>query len=90
MTLEGVKLSVFGGEEGIWFSCFGLKREEDKNDAEIVAQVEAATIDILGDIPEHEYLARQAIGGTMPLLNRVLKEMGVVYGDHKVPTKVLK
>lgn len=37
-----------------------------------------------------EYLARRAIAGTMPHLNRVFKELGIHHEEHKVPSKVLK
>jgi hypothetical protein len=47
MTLEKVRLPVFGEEEGVLFPRFGLKRAEGKSDAEIVAQVEAAAVEIL-------------------------------------------
>lgn len=90
MTLEKVKLLVFGEAEGNWFPHFGLKLEEDESGVDVVAQVEAAAAEILGDISEREYLARRAVGGTMPRLNRVLEEMGIKYGDRKVPLKILK
>lgn len=42
MTLEKVKLLVFGEGEGNWFRRFGLKLEEDESGVDAVAQVEAA------------------------------------------------
>lgn len=45
--------------------------------------------EILGEITEREYVARRAEAGNMPRLNRVLEEMGVKYGDHPMPEKVL-
>jgi hypothetical protein len=50
MTLERVRLLVFGEEEGVLFLCFGLKRAEGETDAKVVTRVEAATTEILGNI----------------------------------------
>lgn len=58
MTLEKVKLPVFGEAEGVLFPCFGLKLAEGESGADVVAQVEATTSEILGDISEREYLAQ--------------------------------
>ena len=75
MTLEKVKLPVFGEVKGVWFPRFGLKLDEGGSGAEVIAQVEAMTSEILGDISKREYLARQGVGDTMPHLNQVFKEM---------------
>ena len=68
-TLEKLRFPVFEEEEeGVSSPCFGLKCKEGRTDAEIVGQVEAAAVEILGDISKCEYLARQAIRGTICLI----------------------
>lgn len=89
-SLGKVKLPVFGEVGGVYFSRFGLKRAEGETDATIVARIEAEAGEILGDISEREYLARAAVGGTMPHLNQVFEELGVKYGNREVPPKILK
>ena len=39
---------------------------------------------------DKEYLARRAIAGMMPHLNRVFEELVIHHEEHKVPTEVLK
>ena len=90
MTLVRMKLLVLGSAEGEFCLCFYLTRVEDETDKEFVSEVEQSAYKILGEISEREYLSYRAIGGTMPRLNRVFKEIKVMYGDHRVPEKILK
>jgi hypothetical protein len=46
--------------------------------------------EILGEMSDKEYLARKAIAGTMPCLNRVFEEFGIHHEEHDVPAKVHK
>ena len=89
MKLEKMKLSVFGGEEGEMCPFFSLQHIEDETDKEFITYVESTIALVLGKISDREYLARRAIGGTMPLLNRILEKLKLKYGDRKVPEKVL-
>ena len=54
-----------------------------------VADVEEATIGLVGKIFEREYTSRRAVAGTMPRLNRVFEELGIVYREREVPAEVL-
>ena len=51
---------------------------------------EAGAREILGEMSNKEYLARRAIVGTMPRLNRVFEEFGIHHEEHDVPVKVHK
>ena len=51
---------------------------------------EAGAREILGEMSDKEYLARRAIVGTMPRLNRVFEEFGIHHEEHDVPTKIHK
>ena len=44
-----------------------------------VFEVEEATVGLVGKISEHEYMSRRAVAGTMPWLNQVFEELGIVY-----------
>ena len=54
-----------------------------------VADVEEATVGLVGKISEHEYTSRRAMAGTMPRLNRVFEEVRIVYREREVPAEVL-
>ena len=54
-----------------------------------VADVEEATVRLVGKIFEREYTSRRAMAGTMPLLNQVFEEVGIVYREREVPAEVL-
>ena len=54
-----------------------------------VSEVEEAAIGLVGKISEHEYTSRMAMAGTMPRLNRVFEEVGIVYREREVPAEVL-
>lgn len=90
IKLEKMMLPVFGGEEGELCPCFSLQHIEDEIDKEFITYVESTIALVLGELSDREYLTRRAIGGTMPLLNHILEEMKLKYGDCKVPKKVLK
>ena len=51
---------------------------------------EAGAHEILGEMSDKEYLARRAIAGTKPRLNRVFEELGIHHEEHDVPVKVHK
>jgi len=73
--LERVKLSVFGEEVGVPFPRFNIEHAADETETEFFSYVEQETREILGDVSDHEYLARRLIGGTMPRLNHVFEEL---------------
>ena len=54
-----------------------------------VSKVEEAAIGLVGKISEREYTSRMAVAGTMPWLNRVFEEVGIVYREREVPAEVL-
>ena len=54
-----------------------------------VSEVEEAAVGLVGKISEHEYTSRRAMVGTMPWLNRVFEEVGIIYREREVPAKVL-
>ena len=90
MRIEMVSLPLFGDGVGVLFPYFDVKRVEDMTADEYVTSVEEGAHDILGELSDNEYLARRAIGGTMPHLNHVFEELGMHHVEHKVPVKVLK
>ena len=90
MRIEMVSLPLFGDGVGVLFPYFDVKRVEDMTADEYVTSVEEGAHDILGELSDKEYLARRAIGGTMPHLNHVFEELGMHHVEHKVPVKVLK
>ena len=71
MTLEMVKLPVFGEGVGVPFPRFGFGKKEGSAVEKLVKSVEAGTHGILGEMSDREYLACRAIAGMMPQLNRV-------------------
>jgi len=54
-----------------------------------VSEVEEAAVGLVGKISEREYTSRMAVAGTMPRLNRVFEEVGIVYREREVPAEVL-
>jgi len=54
-----------------------------------VSEVEEAAIGLVGKISEREYTSRIAVAGTMPWLNRVFEEVGIIYREREVPAEVL-
>ena len=54
-----------------------------------VSEVEEAAIGLVGKIFEREYTSQRAVADTMPWLNRVFEEVGIVYRECEVPTEVL-
>ena len=54
-----------------------------------VSEVEEAAVGLVGKIFEREYTSRRAMAGTMPRLNRVFEELGIVYREREVPAEVL-
>jgi len=44
-----------------------------------VADVEEANVGLVGKISEREYTSWRAVAGTMPRLNQVFEELGIVY-----------
>ena len=54
-----------------------------------VSEVEEATVGLVGKISEREYMSRMAVAGTMPRLDRVFEEVGIVYREREVPVEVL-
>ena len=54
-----------------------------------VSEVEEAAIGLVGKISDHEDTSQRAVAGTMPLLNRVFEEVGIVYRECEVPAEVL-
>ncbi|XP_066389611.1 uncharacterized protein [Miscanthus floridulus] len=54
-----------------------------------VSEVEEVAIGLVGKIFEREYMSRMAVAGTMPRLNRVFEEVGIIYREREVPTEVL-
>ena len=44
---------------------------------------------MVGKISKREYMSRRAMAGTMPRLNRVFEELGIVYREREVPVEVL-
>jgi hypothetical protein len=55
-----------------------------------VKSTEAGAHEILDEMSDKEYLARRAIAGMMPCLNRVFKELRIHHEEHDVPAKVHK
>jgi len=87
--LEQVKVLVFRPEARIPFPHFGRSLGEGVMEDGFVSEVEEAAIGLVGKISEHEYTSRRAVVGTMPQLNRVFEEVGIVYREREVPTEVL-
>ena len=87
--LEKVKVPVFGPEAGIPFPCFGRSLGDGVTEDSFVADIEEATVGLVGKISEREYMSRRAMAGTMPRLNRVFEELGIIYRERKVPAEVL-
>ena len=54
-----------------------------------VSEVEEAAIGLVGKIFEREYTSRMAVAGTMPRLNQVFEEVGIIYREREVPAEVL-
>jgi len=87
--LEQVKVPVFGPEAGILFPRFGRSLGEGVTEDGFVSEVEEAAIGLVGKIFEREYMSRRAVAGTMPRLNRVFEEVGIIYRKREVPAEVL-
>ena len=87
--LEQVKVPVFGPEAGIPFPRFGQPLWEGVTEDGFVSEVEEAAIGLVGKISEHEYMSRMAVAGTMPRLNRVFEEVGIIYREREVPAEVV-
>jgi len=87
--LEQVKVPVFGPEAGIPFPRFGQPLWEGVTEDGFVSEVEEAAIGLVGKISKREYTSRMAVAGTMPRLNRVFEEVGIIYWEREVPTEVL-
>ena len=90
MTIEMVNLPVFGKGVGDSFPRFGFQPKEGRAAEKIMKYAEAGAWEILAEISDKEYLARRAIAGTMPRLNRVFEEFGIHHEEHDVPVKVHK
>jgi hypothetical protein len=90
MIIEMVHLSVFSEGVGVPFPRFGFQWKEDRVAEKFVKSVEAGVREILGEMSDKEYLARRAIAGTMPRLNRVFEEFEIHHDEHDVPAKVHK
>jgi hypothetical protein len=90
MTIEMINLPIFGEGVGVPFPQFGLKPKASGATEKFVKSIEARAREILSEMSDKEYLARRAITGTMPHLNRVFDEIGVHHEEHEVPAKVLK
>jgi hypothetical protein len=84
-----VNMPIFGPAKGVPFSRFGTELKEGEDNKSFMAMVEDGAWEIVGKIIDREYLAWKATGGTMPLLNRVLEELGIHLEEHKVPLEVL-
>ena len=87
--LEMVSVPVFGPEGGIPFPHFGRSLGEGVTEDSLVSEVEEAAIGLVGKISEREYTSRRAVSGTMPRLNRVFEELGIIYREREVPAEVL-
>ena len=74
-----MKVLVFGPEAEILFPRFGRSLGEGVTEDSFVSEVEEAAVGLVGKISEHEYTSRMAVAGTMPWLNRVFEEVGIVY-----------
>ena len=61
-----VSLPIFGEGVGVPFPRFNIARAEDETAEEFVVTVKEGACDILGKMSDKEYLARQALTGTMP------------------------
>jgi hypothetical protein len=89
ISIEKVHLSVFGEGVGVPFPRFGFEKE-DWVAEKLVKSAEARAREILGEMYDKEYLAHQALAGTMPWFNRVFEEFGIHHEEHDVPMKVHK
>ena len=67
--LEKVKVPVSGPKSGIPFPRFGRSLGEGVTEDNFVADVEEATVGLVGKISEREYTSWRAVAGTMPWLN---------------------
>ena len=72
------------------FRASTSSRLPEETKAEFVSFVEQEAREILGDVSDRKYLACRVAAGTMPHFKHVFEELGITYGDRKVPTKVLK
>ena len=90
MTIEMVNLPIFGEGVGVPFPYFGFEKKEGRAAKKLVKSTKAMAREILGKMSNREYLARHAITGTMPWLNRVFEEFRVHHEEHDVPTRVHK
>jgi hypothetical protein len=87
--LEKVKVPIFGPKAGISFPRFGRSLGEGVTEDSFVADVEEATVGLVSKIFEREYTSQRAVAGTMPWLNRIFEELGIVYREREVPVEVL-
>jgi hypothetical protein len=90
MSIEMVHLSVFGEGVGVLFPCFGFEKKEGQAAKKLVKSAKAGACEILGEMSDKEYLARQALTDTMPRLNRVFEEFGIHHEEHDIPAKMHK
>lgn len=65
-TLETVMVPVFGTETGMPFPRFGQALKEGVTKEGFVADVEEATVGLVGKISEREYTSWTIVVGTMP------------------------
>lgn len=56
MTIEMVKLPVFGEGVGVPFPRFGFKKKEGRAAEKLVKSMEAGAHEILGEMSNREYL----------------------------------
>ena len=84
-----MKVPVFGPEAGIPFPRFGQSLGEGVTEDSFVSEVEEAAVGLVGRIFEREYTSRRAVAGTMPWLNQVFEELGIIYREREVPAEVL-
>ena len=90
MTIEMVNLPDFSEGVRVLFPQFGFQPKEGHAVEKIVKSMEVGVREILGEMSDKEYLARRAVAGTMPCLNRVFEEFGIHHEEHDVPTKIHK
>lgn len=88
--IEAINIPVFGSSECV--PCPKIRPElgEDETGEDFIAKVVDKANAICDEISVKEYLSRRSAAGDMPRLNRIFERMGLTYGPHTVPSKVLQ
>jgi hypothetical protein len=87
--IEMVNVPVYGLAGGVPFPQFDRELPANEDKKALATEVEEGVRLIVGKISDRQYLAWKVDGGSMPLLNKVLEELGIQHEEHVVPPEVL-